>query len=49
MSSDLYNLPCILVSCTLSLCVSSDLGAALTGGETEELMAVIEEEEVPAR
>ena len=27
----------------------SDLGAALTGGETEELMAVIEEEDIPAR
>ena len=27
----------------------SDLGAALTGGETEQLMAVIEEEDIPAR
>merc|ERR1719481_2530600 len=27
----------------------SDLGAALTGGETEELMQVIEEEEIPTR
>merc|ERR1719228_2651926 len=27
----------------------SDLGAALTGGETQELMAVIEEQDVPSR
>ena len=27
----------------------SDLGAALTGGETAELMAVIEEQDVPTR
>ena len=27
----------------------SDLGAALTGGETEELMKVIEEQDIPTR
>ena len=27
----------------------SDLGAALTGGETQDLMAVIEEQDVPTR
>ena len=27
----------------------SDLGAALTGGETSDLMAVLEEENIPTR
>ena len=37
------------VICDLEVDIFSDLGAALTGGETPDLMAVIEEKDVPTR